>query len=148
MSTPATPTAQATAPAAPLPALIAHRVWAAWAFFGLAVILIVGWPIAAIINWDDIVNSHARLGYLVGDIGFVVPASLATWYGVRKQMLWAPGVLLLTIGLTTYDAVHFFIYLAQERFLSLPPVVYIAILLASLVALGFFALRELRAQAS
>jgi hypothetical protein len=140
--------APAAAPPAPPPALVAHRVWAAWAFFGLAVILIVGWPIAAIINWDDIVDSHTRLGYLVGDILFVTPASLATWYGLRKQMLWAPGVLLLTIGLTTYDAVHFFIYLAQERFLSIPPVVYIAILIAALAALAFFALRELRAQAS
>jgi hypothetical protein len=140
--------APAAAPPAPPPALVAHRVWAAWAFFGLAVILIVGWPIAAIINWDDIVDSHTRLGYLVGDILFVTPASLATWYGLRKQMLWAPGVLLLTIGLTTYDAVHFFIYLAQERFLSIPPVVYIAILIAALAALAFLALRELRAQAS
>jgi hypothetical protein len=140
--------APAAAPPAPPPALVAHRVWAAWAFFGLAVILIVGWPIAAIINWDDIVDSHTRLGYLVGDILFVTPASLATWYGLRKQMLWAPGVLLLTIGLTTYDAVHFFIYLAQERFLSIPPVVYIAILIAALGALAFLALRELRAQAS
>jgi hypothetical protein len=140
--------APAAAPPAPSPALVAHRVWAAWAFFGLAVILIVGWPIAAIINWDDIVDSHTRLGYLVGDILFVTPASLATWYGLRKQMLWAPGVLLLTIGLTTYDAVHFFIYLAQERLLSIPPVVYIAILIAALAALAFLALRELRAQAS
>jgi hypothetical protein len=137
-----------TAPAGPAPALVAHRTWAAWAFFCLAVILIIGWPIAAIVNWDDIVHSHTRLGYLVGDIGFVVPACLATWYGLRKQTLWAPGVLLLTIGLTTYDAVHFFIYLAQERFLSIPPVVYIAILVAALAALGFFAVRELRAQAS
>ena len=111
-------------------------------------VLLIGWPIAAIINWGDIVHSHTRLGYLVGDIGLVTPASFATWYGLRKQFLWAPGLLMLTIGATAYDAIHFFIFLAQERFLSIPPAGYIAILVAALAALTFFAVRELRAQAS
>jgi DMSO/TMAO reductase YedYZ heme-binding membrane subunit len=126
--------------------LTAHRTWAAWAFFALAVVLVIGWPIAAIVNWDDIVDSHVRLGYLVGDIGLVVPLCFATWYGLRKQRRWAPGLLMLTIGATAYDAIHFFIYLAQERFLSIPPAGYIAILVAALAALTLFAVRELRAQ--
>jgi hypothetical protein len=49
--------------------LTVHRTWAAWSFFALGVVLVIGWPIAAIVNWDDIVDSHVRLGYLVGDIG-------------------------------------------------------------------------------
>jgi hypothetical protein len=122
------------------------RVWSAWAFFGLAVVLIVGWPIAAIVNWSDIVDSHARLGYLVGDLGLVVPLALASWAGLRAGRLWAPPILLLAIGATAYDAIHFFIYLAQLEFLSIPWPVYIAILALSLAALGFLAVLELRLQ--
>jgi hypothetical protein len=126
--------------------LAPSRVWSAWAFFGLAVVLIVGWPIAAIVNWSDIVDSHARLGYLVGDLGLVVPLALASWIGLRRGRPWAPPILLLAIGATAYDAIHFFIYLAQLEFLSIPWPVYIAILALSLAALTFLAVLELRLQ--
>jgi hypothetical protein len=53
---------------------------------------------------------------------------------------------MLTIGATAYDAIHFFIYLAQERFIGIPPAGYIAILVVALAGLTFFAVRELRAQ--
>jgi hypothetical protein len=123
-----------------------HRLWSAWAFFGLAVVLIVGWPVAAIVNWSDIVDSHVRLGYLVGDLGLVVPLALASWIGLRGAQPWAPPILLLAIGATAYDAIHFFIYLAQLEFLSIPWPVYIAILALSLAALSLLALLELRVE--
>lgn len=39
----------------------------------LAAVLVVGWSIAIAVSWNHIVSSHARLGYLIGDIGLVVP---------------------------------------------------------------------------
>jgi hypothetical protein len=124
-------------------ALPTHRKWAAWSFLALGVLLPIGWLIAAIANWDDIVESHARLGYLIGDVPFVAPLSLATAYGLLKRRSWAQPVLLLTIGALAYDVIHFCVYLVQEEFL-LPPVAWIAIWLLVLGILTWFSLGELR----
>ena len=121
-----------------------HRKWAMWAFGILGVILLIGWPIAIVVSWDHIVSSHARLGYLIGDMGLVVPLCFATAYGVRRGANWLSPVLLFAAGATAYDAVHFFIYLAQEEFLGLPTAVYVVLIVSSLAALAWFAVREAR----
>lgn len=118
----------------------------AWILFGVAVVLLVGWPIAAIVDWDHIVRSHARLGYLIGDLGLAVPLCLASWYGLRRDRPWARGVLLLCLGALAYDVLHFLIYLMQEEFLSIPLPVYIVLLAVVLVAIGWVATREIEAQ--
>jgi hypothetical protein len=120
-----------------------HRKWAAWAFLALGVLLPIGWLIACIVNWDDVVNSHTRLGYLIGDVGMVAPLSLLAAYGLFKQKVWAPFVLPLVIGALAYDVVHFCVFLVQEKFL-LPGPVWIAIWLLVLGILTWFSIGELR----
>jgi len=120
-----------------------RRTVVAWILFAVAVVLLVGWPIAAIIDWDHIVESHARLGYLIGDIGIAVPLCLASWHGLRRARPWARGVLLFTLGALAYDVTHFLIYLMQERFLSIPLPVYIALLAAVLAAIAWVAAKEI-----
>jgi hypothetical protein len=128
----------------PDPGVATHRRWVAWAAFGLAVILIVGWPIAAIVNWQNIVDSHARLGYLVGDIGIVVPLCLVTWYGFTRDRPWAPLVFLFLAGAVAYDGLHFEIYLAQLGFLAIPLAIYLIVMVASMILVGWLALWEVR----
>src|SRR5262245_11934629 len=106
-------------------AIAAHRHRVAWAALALAVILLVGWPVAAIVNWENIVASHARLGYLVGDIGIVVPLCIASWFGFRHDRLWAPFVFLFLDGAAAYDGLHFEIYLAQLEYLAIPLAIYL-----------------------
>lgn len=124
-----------------------HRLRVAWAAFAVGVILIVGWPIAAIVNWDDIVNSHARLGYLIGDVGLVVPLAFATWQGLRTRAWWGPPVLLLLAGAGAYDLLHFSIYLWQIEAFGVPGFLYgiaCAAALAVIVRWVVFELRQLR----
>jgi hypothetical protein len=45
--------------------------WVKWAFLATAILLPIGWLVAVIVSWDHIVDSHARLGYLIGDVGIV-----------------------------------------------------------------------------
>jgi hypothetical protein len=120
-----------------------HRKWAGWAFLALGILLPIGWLIACLVNWDDVVHSHTRLGYLIGDVGMVAPLSLFTAYGLLKQRPFGPPVLLITIGALAYDVVHFCVFLVQEKFL-LPGAVWILIWLIVLGILTWFAIGELR----
>jgi hypothetical protein len=122
---------------------IRRRTVVAWILFAVAVVLLVGWPIAAIVNWDHIVSSHARLGYLIGDICIAVPLCLASWHGLRRSLSWARGVLLFTLGALAYDVTHFLIYLMQEEFLSIPLPVYIVLLVVVLAAIVWVAAHEI-----
>jgi hypothetical protein len=90
--------------------------WVKWAFLATAILLPIGWLVAVIVSWDHIVDSHARLGYLIGDVGVVTPLCFATWYGLRHGRDWARPVFMFTAGALVYDLVHFGVYLVQEDF--------------------------------
>lgn len=115
--------------------IVKHRRRVGWVLFVVAVILIIGWPIAVIANWGHIVSSHARLGYLIGDSTIVIPLCLATWYGFRKDRIWAPLIFLVAAGAGAFDLLHFGIYLIQEEFLSIPTPIYIVVLLICLAVI-------------
>jgi hypothetical protein len=118
--------------------------WVPWAFLLTGVGLVIGWPIAAIVNWHHIVDSHTRLGYLVGDLGLVAPLCFATGLGLRRRRPWARLVFMLTSGALAYDLIHFGIYLVQEDFLSVG--VLWGLLCAAIVAvLAWLTSRALRA---
>jgi hypothetical protein len=89
------------------------------------------------------VESHARLGYLIGDVGLVAPLALASWYGLLEGRTWGVPVFLFTAGAFAYDILHFGIYLAQEEFLSAAPLVWIVATIAVLGVITAFAGREL-----
>jgi hypothetical protein len=90
--------------------------WVKWAFLATAILLPIGWVVAVIVSWDHIVDSHARLGYLIGDVGIVTPLCFATWYGLKHATEWARPVFMFTAGALVYDLVHFGVYLIQEDF--------------------------------
>lgn len=119
-----------------------HHLWVAWLVFGVGVALLIGWPIAIIVNWHDIVSSHARLGYLIADLGLVAPLCLVTWQGLLRNAGWGPGVLLFALGAGAYDVLHFTVYLIQVKAL-LPEAAWIVISAAVLGALGWLALWEI-----
>lgn len=124
-----------------------HRLRVAWTAFAVGVILAVGWPIAAIVNWDDIVDSHARLGYLIGDVGLVVPLAFATWQGLRTRAWWGPPVMLVLAGAGAYDLLHFSIYLWQIEAFGVPGFLYgiaCAAALMMIVRWVAFELRQVR----
>jgi hypothetical protein len=110
--------------------------------FTVGVLLLIGWPIAIIVNWHDIVASHARLGYLIADIGLVVPLCFASWQGLLRNAAWGPGVLLVALGAGAYDVVHFTVYLIQVNEL-LPAAAWVVIGAAIVVALGWLAVWEI-----
>lgn len=120
-----------------------HYLRIAWTAFVVGAILIVGWPIAAIVNWDDIVHSHARLGYLVGDVGLVVPLALATWQGLRTAAWWGSPVLLLLAGAGAYDLIHFAIYLWQIEAFGVPGFLYGIAAAAAIVVIVRWVVYEL-----
>ena len=82
---------------------------------GAGILLPIGWLVAAIASWDHIVDSHARLGYLIGDVGMVTPLCLPPGRGSGGRGL-EPPVLMFTAGALVYDLVHFGVYLVQEDF--------------------------------
>ena len=90
--------------------------WVKWSFLATAILLPIGWLVAVLVSWDHIVDSHARLGYLIGDVGLVTPLCFATWYGLRHARDWARVVFMFTAGALVYDLVHFGVYLVQEDF--------------------------------
>jgi hypothetical protein len=90
--------------------------WVKWVFLLTGIGLPIGWAIAALVDWDHIVDSHARLGYLIGDVGLVTPLCFATWHGLRRDLRWARPVFMFTLGALAYDLVHFGVYLVQEDF--------------------------------
>jgi hypothetical protein len=72
--------------------------WVKWAFLATAIGLPIGWAVAAIVDWDHIVDSHTRLGYLVADIALVTQLCFAIWDRLRRARRWAPLVLMFTAG--------------------------------------------------
>jgi hypothetical protein len=123
---------------------IRHRKRVGWVLFGLAIVLAVGWVIAIVVSWQHIVDSHNRLGYVLGDLGMVVPLSFASWYGLTHGRPWAPGVFLFLAGAAAFDSLHFGVYLIQEKFLSIPMAIYIALIILVLGVLAWLALWENR----
>jgi hypothetical protein len=100
-----------------------HRTVVAWIAFAGGVLLPIGWTIACIANWSDVIDSHARLGYLIGDIGIVAPLCWATWLGLRRGAGWGPAALWLLCGAFAYDILHFTVWLIQEHKFGLPGIV-------------------------
>ncbi|MDN3657857.1 hypothetical protein QWZ08_19550 [Ferruginibacter paludis] len=96
---------------------------------GVAAILVIGWPISIIINWADIVNSDARLGYFIGDLGLVSPLLIVSWLTLKKSEPKGSMLFLVAAGALSYDALHFGIFLIKIKFLSVSPVLY-ALLIA------------------
>lgn len=121
-----------------------RRHLVAWLVFTAALILAIGWPVAAIINWPSIRDSHARLGYIVCDFTIVIPLGFATWYGLRKARRWAPLTLLVACGAMAFDTLHFAVFLSQIRFLGLSWAVYMPLGLALLWAIFIVARSEIR----
>lgn len=127
-------------------AVFTHRKRVGIAMLIVGAVLAVGWPVAILVSWDHIVSSHARLGYLFGDLGLVVPLSFLGWYGLTRDRRWAPGVFLIFAGAAAFDSLHFGIYLIQEKFLSIPAPVYVILILLCLGILAWLALWEFRIQ--
>jgi hypothetical protein len=121
-----------------------RRKRVAWLVFAVALILAVGWPIAAIINWPSIRDSHARLGYIICDFTFVIPLGFATWHGLRTGRRWAPYTLLVTTGAMAFDAFHFAVFLSQIGFLGVSWAVYMPLGVLTLWALFVVARSEIR----
>jgi hypothetical protein len=108
----------------------------------------IGWPIVAVRHSEDVVNSHARLGYMIGDLTITGPLCLASGYGLLQDYRWGSAVLLLAVGAAAFDLTHFLVYLAQIRWpliggRALPWWAYLAAILATLAILGVIAWREL-----
>jgi hypothetical protein len=120
-----------------------HRTVVAWIAFGGGVLLPIGWTIASIANWSDVIDSHARLGYLIGDIGLVVPLCFASWQGLRTGAAWGPLALCLLCGAFGYDIVHFTVWLIQEHKFGIPGVLLALIGAAILAFLAWLAIWEI-----
>jgi hypothetical protein len=102
---------------------------------GAGVVLTVGWGVAMIVAWPSIAASPALIAYLVTDLAVVVPISILA--GVA--LLWRDPrdltLLQLALGALAYACLHCSIYLIGIRFLGLPAVVYIVILIVVLLVL-------------
>lgn len=120
-----------------------QRIAAAWIAFAVGVVLGVGWPIAAIVNWSDIVHSDVRLGFLVGDVGLIVPLCFATWHGLRRATWWGPLIFLFFAGAGAYDLIVFTIFLIQVKAFGVPGVVYGVLGAASLIGIAIFTRGEI-----
>jgi hypothetical protein len=108
----------------------------------------IGWPIVAVRHSEDVVKSHARLGYMIGDMTITGPLCLASGYGLLQNYRWGSAVLLLAVGAAAFDLTHFLVYLAQTHWpqiggRALPWWAYLAAILATLAILGVIAWREL-----
>ncbi len=108
--------------------ILAKDKIAAWTMFGVGMLLLLGWPVAIFINWENIVHSETRLGYLIGDVGLVTPLCFLSWCGLKNNKSYATVLFSLTAGALAYDVVHFGIFLIQIKFLSIPAYVYIILI--------------------
>lgn len=114
-----------------------HRRHVGGIMFAIGVVLLVGWPIAVAVSWEHIVASHARLGYLIGDMGMVMPLCFLSWHGLVRGRAWGVPLVLITMGAQAFDVLHFGIYLIQERFLGIPTIVYLALMALILGVLAY-----------
>ena len=121
-----------------------HRRVVAWIAFGGGVLLPIGWTIACIVDWNDVVNSHARLGYLIGDIAIITPLCFASWFGLKNERPWGPAALCLLCGAFAYDILHFTVWLIQEHKFGIPGIVLAVIGGAIIAFLAYLAVWELQ----
>jgi hypothetical protein len=118
----------------------------------IGVLVWIGWPVVAAIRGEDVVQSHARLGYLIGDMTLLAPLCISSGYGLVQDYRWGPLVLLLTVGTAAYDLTHFLVYLGQR---AVPPIsakplpwyACAAAIVLTLAALGVLAWHELKVSA-
>jgi hypothetical protein len=75
--------------------------------------LVIGWAIIAPTNWSNVLSSHSRLGYLVGDSFLVAPACAVAGYGFYKGYQWGAAAFLIVLGAVAFDLTHTFIYMAE-----------------------------------
>lgn len=124
--------------------ILRHRQRVSLVFAFVAFLLGVGWPISALINWADIIHTPARLGYVIADMGLVLPLCILTYMGLQREAAWGPLVSLLAMGALAYDTVHFGVFLIKVQFLHLSPVVYLLLMATILYVLFRFAYWEIR----
>lgn len=122
-----------------------------WALIAIGVAIWIFWPIVAIEHWQNVIESHARLGYFIGDMTIVAPLCFASGYGSVAATKWASPMLLLTVGAAAYDLTHFLIFLAQIHVPKikgkpLPVVAYVAAILAVLAFLAWIAWRVIQVE--
>ena len=130
----------------------ALRIVGGGLLIAVGVLVWIGWPIVAAIWWEDVVQSHVRLGYLIGDMTLLAPLCISSGYGLVQGYRWGPLVLLLTVGTAAYDLTHFLVYLGQRGVPQiggkpLPWYAYAAAIIATLAALGVLAWHELKVAA-
>jgi hypothetical protein len=56
--------------------------WVKWAFLATAILLL---------------DSHPRLGYLIGDVGVLTPLCFATWVGLHWLRDWTRPVFMASL---------------------------------------------------
>ena len=120
-----------------------------WALVVIGALIWLLWPIIAIRHWQNVVESHARLGYFIGDMAIVAPLCFASGYGSIEDYRWGLPMLLLAVGASAYDLTHFLVFLAQIgvpqiRGKRLPVAVYAVAIVLVLVVLGYIAWRAIR----
>jgi hypothetical protein len=129
------------------------RHFGGWALIAIAVAIWILWPIVAIKHWQNVIESHTRLGYFIADMTIVAPLCFASGYGSIQDYSWAGPLLLVAVGAAAYDLTHFLIFLAQIQVPKingkpLPVAVYPVTILAVLAFLGWLAWREIRIEIS
>ena len=103
--------------------------------------MVAGWAVAIMISWNHIVTSHARLGYLISDLGLAVPLCVAAGLAAVNERPNAGPLTLVCVGALAYDGLHFGVYLIQEQFLGIPTPVYLGLIGLTLLILGVIARR-------
>jgi hypothetical protein len=126
------------------------RKLAGWALIVIGFSVWIGWSIVAPTNWHDVVQSHTRLGYLVGDFFLVAPVCVVAGLGLLKGHSWGPPALLAAVGAAAFDLTHTFIYMAQIGVPSIggkapPSWVYVLLIVLTLSVLQWIAWHEIRA---
>ncbi len=130
------------------PLAFSGRNWGGLGLLAIGVGLWIGWPLQARRQSEDIVRSHARLGYLIADVTIVAPLCLAAGYALVANDRWGSLVLLLAVGAGAYDLTHFLVYLGQRGVpriggRPLPWYAYGATIVAVLVFLGWLGWHEM-----
>jgi hypothetical protein len=119
-----------------------------WGLIAIGVAIWVLWPIVAYHNWENVVQTHNRLGYFFCDMTIMAPLCLASGYGLVRDYRWGSAVLLLAIGAAAFDLAHTLIFMAQIQVpkiggRALPWWAYALVVALVLVLLGLLAWREI-----
>lgn len=119
------------------------------ALIAIGVCLLIGWAVVATQEWNDVIGSHTRLGYLIGDTWLLAPGLILSGVGIRQRLAWGHLVFLITVGVAAFDLTHTFIYMLQIEWPKIggkaaPWEAYAALIvltIALLVALGWWEIR-------